>query len=354
MRKSWIDTDDKTIRDDIVSIAKENTKLTNFKSTGVLRGFVEVFAACVIFVYKSAINLIYRNATLDGATGFFLTCWGLLLGVARKQNNKTIGNFTGYPYGNGSIPEGAWILVEGTDIRYRVTQKVQFEENTDFPIPVIAEFPGNNYNIGSQMPLRITRVIQGLEQNAIIAGADWIKTLGENTEEDAPYRERIKNRWRSQTLGDTKETYRFYAEEVPGVRSAKIIRAPRGPGSTDVIIASVIGQPGVELIHAVEENLHSHELMAFDVQVKAPTIENIDIEIEYRGDADEADVALIAEQYIYNLGIGGRFRKDDFYCCYHDLELESFEVINPIRDIQPEPSGIIVASIAVTKLGAAV
>ena len=83
MRESWIDTDDKTIRDDIVSIAKENTKLTNFKSTGVLRGFIEVITACVVFIYKSAINLIYKNATLDGATGFFLTCWGLLL-VFRK------------------------------------------------------------------------------------------------------------------------------------------------------------------------------------------------------------------------------------------------------------------------------
>ena len=275
------------------------------------------------------------------------------LGVGRKQNNKTAGNFTGRPYGNGSIPEGAWILVEGTDIRYKITQKVQFEENTDFSIPVIAEFPGNNYNIGSQMPLRITRVIQGLEQTAIIAGESWIKTLGENIEEDDPYRERIKNRWRSQTLGDTKETYRFYSEEVPGVRSAKIIRTPRGPGSTDVIIASVIGLPNDELIQAVEKNLHAHELMAFDVQVKAPTIESIGIEIEYRGDADEADVALIAETYIYNLGIGGRFRKDDFYCCYHDLNLETFEVISPVRDIQPEASGIIVANILVTKLGVA-
>jgi hypothetical protein len=50
MRESWIGTDDKTIRDDIVSIAKEKTGLTNFKSTGVLRGFLEVLAA-VVFLY---------------------------------------------------------------------------------------------------------------------------------------------------------------------------------------------------------------------------------------------------------------------------------------------------------------
>jgi hypothetical protein len=36
-----------------------------------------------------------------------------MLGVARKQDNKTAGHFTGRSYGEGSIPEGAWIVVEG-------------------------------------------------------------------------------------------------------------------------------------------------------------------------------------------------------------------------------------------------
>jgi hypothetical protein len=42
MKESWIDTDEKTVREDIMTIAKEETGLTNFKSTGVLRGFLEV------------------------------------------------------------------------------------------------------------------------------------------------------------------------------------------------------------------------------------------------------------------------------------------------------------------------
>jgi uncharacterized phage protein gp47/JayE len=353
MRDSWIDADDKTIRDDIVSIAKDNTKLTNFKSTGALRGLLEVFSACVSFVYRSAINPIYSNSTLDGATGFFLSCWGLLLGVARKQNNKAAGVFTGHPYGDGSIREGAWIVVSGTELRYKVTQKVQFQADTDFLIPVIAEFAGSKYNISPQIPARITSVINGMEQTAVTVEENWIKTLGENTEEDGPYRERIKNRWRSQILGDPKETYRFYAEEVPGVRSAKIIRAPRGPGSTDVIIASVIGIPNAELIEEVKKNLHAHELMSFDVQVKAPTVTNIAIEIEYSGSAEAADVRLTAESYVYGLGIGGRFKLSGLYCRYHDLKLTTLEIIAPERDVQPEEPAIIVAVVVVTKLEAA-
>jgi uncharacterized phage protein gp47/JayE len=347
MRDTWIDADDKTIRDDIVSIAKEKTGLTNFKSTGVLRGFLEVIAACVFFIYKTAINPIYANATLDGAKGIFLSFWGLLLGVVRKQDNKAAGNFTGRSYGEGNIPEGAWIIVAGTEIRYKVIKKTVFTADSVFQIPVTAEFAGSDYNIGQDMPLRVTRVIPGLD--SVSAGQGWQTQLGENTEEDASYRERIKNRWRSQTLGDTKETYRYYAESVAGVRSAKIIRTPRGPGSTDVIIASVMGLPTPELVAAVESALYDHELMGFDVQVKAPAVTDISVVIEYTGDVEEADVALAAESYIHDLGIGGRFTIRELYALLEPLNLKTVEIISPERDVQAIESGIIMASIQVDR-----
>ena len=80
MNDTWIDKDEKTIGDDILKIAKEETGLTSFKSVGVLRGIIEVVTRVVVFIYRTAINPIYRNASLDGATGFFLSLWGLMLG----------------------------------------------------------------------------------------------------------------------------------------------------------------------------------------------------------------------------------------------------------------------------------
>jgi uncharacterized phage protein gp47/JayE len=309
MQETWIDKTDSVIRDDIVSIAKGNTGLTNFKSTGVLHGFIEVLAAVVFFIYKTAINPIYSNAALDGATGVFLSFWGLALGVVRKSDNKAAGNFTGHSFGEGSVPAGSWIVLDGTELRYKVTAKTAFTADSDFAVPVEAEFSGSDYNIGSGMPLRITRVVNGL--GSVTVPGNWQTALGENKEEDNSYRERIKNRWRSQTLGDTKETYKFYAEAVAGVRSAKIIRTPRGPGSTDVIVASVTGLPSQELIADVEAALYDHELMGFDVRVKAPTVTDVAVVIEFSGEADEADIALIAEAYVHDLGIGGRFALKD-------------------------------------------
>jgi hypothetical protein len=74
------------------------------------------------------------------------------------------------------------------------------------------------------------------------------------------YRERIESRWKSQILGDIKEVYKFYAEAVDGVRAAHIVRAPCGPGSTDVIIASVIGLPNEELVNKVKAALDGRAL----------------------------------------------------------------------------------------------
>jgi uncharacterized phage protein gp47/JayE len=345
--RSWIDADDAIIRDDIVAIAKDKTGLTNFKSTGVLRGIIEVIAACVSYIYRSAINPIYENATLDGANGIFLSMWGLLLGVVRKQDTKTIGNFTGRAYSDGNIPEGAWIVVSGTELRYKVTAKVSFQEGC-FSIPVIAENSGVDYNIGS-LGVRITRVIPGLDSVSVHEG--WIRTLGENIEPDDAYRERIKNRWRGQTLGDTKETYRYYAESTPGVRSAKIIRTPRGAGSTDVVIASVAGLPEPELLDAVREMLHGHELMAFDILVRAPDPVYANIIIEYSGSAEESAVELVAQNYVRDLGIGGRFKIADLYRAYEPLGLATIEIMSPERDIATGEAALIVATVHATKIG---
>jgi hypothetical protein len=299
-----------------------------------------------LLTYKTAVNPIYDNATLDKAKGIFLSFWGLALGVTRKGENKAAGHFTGYSYGDGSIPEGAWIEVEGTELRYKVTQKVSFQADANIQIPVIAEFAGSDYNIGSEMPVRCTRVIAGLDSVSI--GEGWQSALGENAEGDDGYRERIKNRWRSQTLGDTKITYKYYAEEVSGVREAKIIRTPRGPGSADVVIASVTGLPTAKLLENVEANLNSHELMGFDVRVIAPDVAGIVVRIEYTGNGagiDEADIALVAESYVHGLGIGGRFTLKDLYALYGPLGLKTVEIVSPARDVQPAEAEIIQADI---------
>jgi phage-related baseplate assembly protein len=273
-----------------------------------------------------------------------------MLGVVRKQKSKATGSFTGTAYDSGAIAAGTWAVVSGTEIRFKVTEEVSFDEGTEFAIPVIAENAGLSYNIGSGTSIRLTRVISGLD--TVTVGEDWLASPGQDEEDDNSYRDRIEDRWNSQILGDTKAVYRSYAESVDGVREAHIVRAPRGPGSTDVVIAAVNGVPSAELLAAVEAKLYDHELMAFDVDVKAPEIEPVTIEIEFTGNASEGDVRLAAESYVHNLKIGGRFKIKDLYDLYKPMGLETIEITSPDRDVQPADDAIIEATVTVTKAAA--
>jgi hypothetical protein len=104
MNGTRIGKDGKSIMNDILAIAEEGTGLAGFKSAGVPRGFLEVIKYAVVFIYKPAISVIYDNASLDGASGFFPACRGLAPGVVRKQPEKTGGRFTGTASGPGTIP----------------------------------------------------------------------------------------------------------------------------------------------------------------------------------------------------------------------------------------------------------
>jgi uncharacterized phage protein gp47/JayE len=349
MQESWINKGEKDIRADVISIAKQETGLTNFKSTGVLRGFLEVIVRVVLFIYQSAINPLYKNASLDGATGLFLLMWGLMLGVAKKQAVKAAGFFEGTAYADGTIPKGSWIVIDGTELRYKVRESVSFQGGIPFKVPVEAEFSGDGYNVGSGISVRLTRVVAGLD--TVSVEEEWIVTPGQNEEEDNPYRERIKSRWRSQILGDIKESYRYYASSVDGVRFVKVIRTPRGAGSCDVVVSSVSGMPNEALLDKVKESLHSHELMGFDVVVRAPSATPLEIVIEYSGEADEADVRLAVEEYIHGIEIGGRFAIRDLYTAVSPLNLTTVEILSPDRDVQTEDSYIITASLTVSKIG---
>jgi len=265
-----------------------------------------------------------------------------MLGVVRKQPERTAGAFTGTAHGDGSLEAGTWARVEGTDLRFRVSAKVRFSAGGEFAIPVEAERPGPEHNVGEGTKVRFTRVVGGLA--SVSVGGGWITAAGRDEEDDDSYRERIKSRWRGQVLGDTKEVYRFRAEEVDGVKAARIVRTPRGPGTCDVVVAAADGPPSETLLEAVRENLHAHELMAFDVRVRGPGILPVAVRVEYSGEATAGEVALVADRYVRGLGIGGRLRIAELYELYRPLGLATVEILTPERDVQPDDDTVIEAT----------
>ncbi|MBN2536371.1 MAG: baseplate J/gp47 family protein [Spirochaetales bacterium] len=349
MSDSWIGKSEEEIRKDVITISKEETGLTNFKSTGVLRGFLEVLISVLIAAYKNYINPISQQVCIDTATGTWLSFWGLLCGVTRKPATKTTGRLTGIAYDTGKIQAGTWIIVEGTDLRFKVYQEVSFTPG-EFNIPVIAEFEGSEYNIAPGTNVRSTTVVPGLE--SIEPGEDWILSLGTAVESDNALRMRIKDKWKSIGEGNPPAKFEYIAATVPGVVEAKVIRTPRGYGSMDVIIAAENGLPSQILLDEVRQKLDDRSLVCRDLLVRGPEPKYIDIEIEFSGDVSETEIEITARQYVFGLGIGGKLEMRNFYIVpWEKFNNSSFEILEPIRDVTTEKNQMIIPqNITVTKV----
>jgi len=350
MSDSWIEKTEDEIKNEIISWAKEETGLTNFKSVGVLRGFLEVLALTAIKAYTGYINPIYKQANLDSATGLWLSLWGLLVGVTRKKAIKAVGSLAGVAYDDGKLQKGTWIVTDGTALRFKVTNDVSFYAGV-FSIPVEAEFAGSAYNLVPGTSIRATRVVQGLD--SVSVPASWISTLGTDDELDDAYRARIKDKWKSIGEGNPTSKYEYIAASVDGVVSAKVIRTPRGYGSTDVLITSVEGLPSAELLQAVRAALDSYGLVCRDLLVRAPGAVTCNVHIEYKGSATAEVVGLAARKYILSLGIGGKLEVRKFYTePWSTFAFDSLEILAPTRDVVAGANELIVpGTVTVTKVG---
>ena len=350
MADSWIDKTEDEIRDEVIAWGKEETGLTNLKSVGVLRGFLEALVKTTISAYNGYINPIYKQANLDSATGLWLSLWGLLVGVVRKKATKVSGRLGGVAYDDGKLLKGTWIVTEGTALRFKVTEDTPFYAG-DFTFPVEAELEGSVYNLLPGAPIRATRVVQGLESVTVLA--DWNTTLGTDDELDDAYRSRIKDKWRSIGEGNPPSKYEYVAAGVSGVISAKVIRTPRGYGSMDVLVTSVEGLPSATLLQDVWTALDAYALVCRDLLVRAPAAVPCDVVIEYRGSVAREAVEMAVRQYILSLGIAGKLEVRKFYTDpWEAFDFDSLEIIAPSRDIQAGENQLIIPGIVtVTKVG---
>lgn len=344
---SFIDRTDDEIRKEVIETASKELGFRNLKSTGVLRRLFEVFARFLGQVYHKFISPIYHETNLDTADGLWLDQWGLLLGVARKAATKTKGEATLVTYGEGEIDAGAWITVSGTDLRFKVLEKTAFSQG-ETKISVEAEFEGSGYNVSGEDEGVLTKVVSGVDH--IVFKEGWISAAGTDEEDDDSYRSRIKNLWISQGVGNPPPSFYYYAESVDGVKEVKLVRTPRGYGTVDVIVVAENGMPSEELLQDVYDALYDHALICNDLQVKAPQQKVAEISIEFSGDASENEVEEAVMQYVYGLGIGGRLEIRGIYDTLEAFDLDTVEVIAPLRDVQAGEDAIIVASVEAEKI----
>ena len=330
--QTFLDKTEEEIKAEIFKIAEAETGLKNYKSTGVMRGFLEILVKVIFSLYDKALNYIYNRSDLDSATGFWLSLWGLMLGIPRKAATKTTGWLTVKAYASGTLEKGSYIRADGTQLRYKITDTAQFLTGT-FTTQIEAELTGSIYNLPEGTPLSFRKVISGVEETTLEAG--WITIQGDEEEKDDPYRIRIKSKWMSLGEGNPPHKFELIAGSISGVAETKIIRTPRGQGTTDLYISSVDGNKPDSLKTAVEAAIDSAGLVCRDLLVKWPVDLKKNFHIQFTGTYTAEEVEASLRNYILSISMGGILEERKMYTHLESLypDMDRLEIIEPTRDI---------------------
>ena len=328
---SYINKTEDEIRQSIIETGTENTGIKNFKTSGVLRGIWETIAAIVFQIYENVINEFYNSITWENATGFILKLHALILGIKPKTKTAAEGSFTCEAYAGGIVKSGSWIKTELSGLRFKVTEDTAFVSGT-FDIPVKAEFEGTSHNIIDGTAIRFSSTVYGI--TSVSVPEDWTTTPGTDDESDESIRSRISARWDAQGDDNRASKYESLSRDVDGVQDVFVVRAPRGPGSINIVVSATNGLPSEALLDIVRAAIEDARLIARDTLVLGFTAVYNDFSIQYKGDATAQEVEDVFRAWILDRSIGESIPLETLYKkSLSELDLTYLYFITPTADL---------------------
>lgn len=289
-----INKSNEEIKNEIYTIISEETGLTDFNQESIIKGIADTLVQLVSFTY-SVINELYKNISLDEASGMYLDLEGFKCDTPRRLATKTKRYVDITTNSKGKIDKGTWITVTGTDLRYKVVKDYNFNKNQNLQIEVEAEFEGSKYNIDSSFEIRFTKIIDGIESLTL----SNIIEIGLDEESDDSLRTRIKQKWASLTEANIKARYVNEVLQIQGVEDCQIVRTPRGGGSIDIVVSIFDGFDIDNIIYEIEQRLENKEIICRDMLIREANKYLVDISITYSTD-DNNITDQIVSQYIYS------------------------------------------------------
>ncbi|MTI82752.1 MAG: hypothetical protein FH756_02400 [Firmicutes bacterium] len=282
-------------------------KITNLRPGGVFYTLLEIPSQGLADLYK-LLKSIVPQIYLDTATGIWLDAKAADYEVFRKEAQKTQGIVIMGRYSPGDnvvITKGKVVATEvntnGERLKYMVTAKTVMESDAlEVEVLVVSEFAGAEYNVGADMITEMVTNIDGVDY--IRNGEDWITREGADTESDDSLRRRAKAKWNELAQGGIDNSYKSWAQSIPGVVVVQMDSLhPRGQGTVDVIITGTGGIPSDDLINQVQEYLDKKKSLVADLVVIKPEPVQVDFDVilYLNPDYGEEDVAKAeAEQII--------------------------------------------------------
>ena len=248
-------------------------------------------AAQVYALYVQA-DWVTRQAFPQTAEGEYLDYHAQLRSLERKPALPAQGTvrFTAgeAAQSDRSIPQGTVCMTAGL-VRFATTQAAVLPAGElTVDVPVQALEPGTAGNVSAQTVVSMAVAPMGIASctnpKAFAGGAD-----GEGDEE---LRARILDTFRRLPNGANAAFYEQGALSFDQVAAAAVIPKPRGLGSVDVIVSTLAGTPGEELLEQLQDYFEQRREIAVDVQVKAPTpvTVNVAVQVKAKGGWDKTQV----------------------------------------------------------------
>ena len=174
-------------------------------------------------------------------------------------------------------------------------------------VPAQAVEPGTGGNVpaGSVLVMAVPPVgVSGCINPTPFAG-------GADEEGDEALRERVLETYRRMPNGANAAFYEQGALSFDQVAQCAVLPRKRGVGTVDVVVATHDGIPGAELIGELQSYFEARREIAVDVQVKAPTVKQVNVSVKLQVDegADPDAVQEKAAQAIRDFFSGKRLSK---------------------------------------------
>lgn len=257
----------------LLSTVPDNSPLQNQDEFSVWKTYVEL-AAQTGQDARKLISALSPMGYVLYATGAYLDEHAAGMGLSRIPERHAVGNVSITVSAATTIPAGAIFQTlpdgQGNVLRYICTADTPITLSGG-TVPVVAEWSGSKYNITVANRVKtLVTVIAGV--TGVNNSADWLTTLGVDTETDESLRTRCILRWPALSNGSIKDKYILTALSVPGITKVLVRdQHPNGQGSVDVYVAPPTGLPTEAQRNQVRDALEYVRALTTNLRVLAPT-----------------------------------------------------------------------------------
>lgn len=294
------------------------------------------------------------------AQGDYLDRHGAMRGVVRIPAVKAVGTLRFSvelpPVSDMDIPKGTVCMTAG-EARFQTTETVVLpagETSVDAPAEALESGSAGNVAPG------IVRILTACPVAVTACTNPKAFSGGADAETDESFRARILESYRRLPNGANAAWYEQTAMNYPGTAAARAVGRARGIGTVDVYVAAENGLPSVELLEGLRELLQEKREIAVDVEVKAPTVKEVDVAVEITvgSGAAFADVKNTVEGCVTSFFTGRLLGKPVLLAglgsCIYGLEgVENYHILAPAADVAGDDTVLpVLGKVTVTEMEA--